>query len=176
MIGLLLLPGRQLLRGLRHRVETARGVLLLHASQQVGGFAQAVGRAAGIGRAGTLRTSPPHVIDGLPQTVERLLRRLLPAVGRLLRLTAGASAGSVTGGRSTRLSAALALLALAPLTLALLALTLLALALLALALSLPAILRKLLLHLLLELFGFALQHFLLPFLFGRLLAVALLLG
>ena len=43
-------------------------------------------------------------------------------------------------------------------------------------LSLLSFLTELLLHLPLELFGLALQHFLLPFLLGCLRAVALLLG
>ncbi len=108
----------------------------------------------------------------MTQTVERLLSRLLPAVCGLLRirllgirgvriiaagrLAAGATAGATAGGRTSRLASCLT-----P-----------ALALL----SLPAISRKLLLHLPLELLRLALQHFLLPFLLGSLLAVALLLG
>ena len=83
VIGLLLLLGRQLIGGLGHRVEAAGGVLLLHAAKQVGGFAQAVGGAAGIGRAGILRGGAPHVVVGLAQAVERLLGRLLAAVGGL---------------------------------------------------------------------------------------------
>ena len=84
VIRLLLLLGRQLIGRLGHRVEAAGGVLLLHAAQQVGGFAQAVGGAAGIGRAGALRGGAPHVVVGLAQAVERLLGRLLAAVGGLL--------------------------------------------------------------------------------------------
>ena len=84
-IRLLLLPRRQLFGRLGHRVEAAGGVLLLHAAQQVGGFAQAVGGAAGIGRAGILRGGALHVVVGLAQAVERLLGRLLAAVGGLIR-------------------------------------------------------------------------------------------
>ena len=65
VIGLLLLPGGQLIGGLGHGVEAAGGVLLLQAAQQVGGLAQAVGGAAGIGRAGTLRGGAAHVFVGL---------------------------------------------------------------------------------------------------------------
>jgi hypothetical protein len=84
MIGLLLLFVRQLSGRLGHRVEAAGGVLLLHAAKQIRGFAQAVGRAAGIGRAGILGSGAPHVVVGLTQTVERLLGRLragLPRTG-----------------------------------------------------------------------------------------------
>jgi hypothetical protein len=85
VIRLLLLLGRQLIGRLGHRVETAGGVLLLRAAQQIGGFAQAIGRAAGIGGAGILGGRAPHVFVGLAQAVERLLGRLLAAVGGLLR-------------------------------------------------------------------------------------------
>jgi hypothetical protein len=80
-IGLLLLPGRQLLGCLGHRVEAAGGVLLLHATKQVGGFAQAVGGSAGIGGAGILGSGSLHVVLGLAQAVERLLGGLLAAIG-----------------------------------------------------------------------------------------------
>ncbi len=85
MIGLLLLPPSQLFGGLRHRVEAAGGILLLHSAKQVGGFAQAVGGAAGIGRAGILGGGALHVVGGLAQAVERLLRRLPAAVCGLVR-------------------------------------------------------------------------------------------
>ena len=87
MIRLLLLPGRQLIGRLGHRVEAAGGVLLLRAAKQVGGFAQAVGGAAGIGRAGILGGGALHVFVGLAQAVERLLRGLLAAVGGLFART-----------------------------------------------------------------------------------------
>jgi hypothetical protein len=54
VVGLLLLPRRQLVGRLGHRVEAAGGVLLLRAAQQVCGFAQAVCGAAGVGGAGIL--------------------------------------------------------------------------------------------------------------------------
>jgi hypothetical protein len=43
VICLLLLPGCKLVGGLGHRIETACGVLLLHAAKQVRSLAQAVG-------------------------------------------------------------------------------------------------------------------------------------
>ena len=84
MIGLLLLLGRQLFGRLRHRVEPARGVLLLRAAQQIGRLAQAVGRTPRIGRTRILRRRALHIVIGLSQAVERLLRRLLAAIGGLL--------------------------------------------------------------------------------------------
>ena len=57
MIRLLLLPGRQLFGRLGHRVEAAGCVLLLHAAEQVGGLAQAVGGTAGIGRTALWETA-----------------------------------------------------------------------------------------------------------------------
>ena len=196
-IGLRFLLRRQLFGGLGHGIETAGGILLLHAAQQVGSFAQAVGGAARIGRAGALGDGALHVFVGLTQTVKRLLSRLLAAVGGLgggllricgpraffcghrtgLRtsrlpaalacLPAGLSAGLPGSGSALTLLARLALLTLLPLLSLLTLLSLLAL----------LILTQLLLHLPLELLRIALQHFLLPFLFGSLLcAVALLLG
>ena len=104
VIRLLLLPGRQLIGRLGHRVEAAGGVLLLHAAKQVGGFAQAVGGAAGIGRAGILGDGAPHVVVGLAQAVERLLGRLLAAVGGLVRGLLGiAQALAAVAGRPLRL-------------------------------------------------------------------------
>ena len=88
MIRLLLLAGGQLIGGLGHRVEATGGVLLLHAAKEVGGLAQAVGGAAGIGCAGILRSGALHVVVGLAQTVERLLGGLLAAVGGLFALLA----------------------------------------------------------------------------------------
>ena len=85
MVRLLLLLGCQLIRRLRHGVDAARGVLLLRPTEQVGSFAQAVGRAAGIGRTGVLRSRAPHIVIGLTQAIERLLRRLLAAVSGLIR-------------------------------------------------------------------------------------------
>src|SRR5579863_1689182 len=85
VIRLLLLAGRQLIGRLGHRVEATGGVLLLHASKKIGGLAEAVGRAAGIGRAGVLGGGALHVLVGLAQAVERLLGRLLAAVGGLFR-------------------------------------------------------------------------------------------
>ncbi len=84
VIGLLLLPGSQLVGGLRHGIEAAGGVLLFQTTEQVGGFAQAIGRAARIGCAGILRDGALHVLVGLAQAVERLLRGLLAAVGGLV--------------------------------------------------------------------------------------------
>jgi len=49
LIRLLLLPCRELLGGLRHGADASAGILLLHASEQVCGLAQAVGRATGVG-------------------------------------------------------------------------------------------------------------------------------
>ena len=165
VIRLLLLLGGQLIGCFGHRVEATRGVLLLHAAKQIGGLAQAVGGAAGVGRTGILGDGPPHVVAGLPQAVERLLRRLLAAVGGLLRGLPGIDAAGCTArlsarlpGSGTALTALLPLLSLLPL------------------LALLAILSKLLLHLLLELLRLALQHFLLPLLLGGLGAVPLLLG
>jgi hypothetical protein len=85
LIGSLFLLGRQLLGGLCHRIETTRGVLLLLAAQQIGSFAQTVGRPARVGRIGPLGSGAAHVFVGLAQAVERLLGRLLPVVGLLLR-------------------------------------------------------------------------------------------
>ena len=173
MIGLLLLPCRQLIGLLCHRVETAGGVLLLHAAEQIGGLAQAVGGAPGISRAGTLGSGAPHVVVCLTQAIERLLGGLLTAVRSLVRgllRIAGASlaaalarlAARLTGrrltGSGTTLAALRARLSLLPL------------------LSLLTILRQLLLHLSLQLFRLALQHLLLPLLLGGLGAVALLLS
>ncbi len=83
-IGLLLLLGGQLIGCLSHRIEAAGGVLLLEAGEQVGRFSQAIGGSAGIGRAGVLGGGAPHVIVGLAQAIERLLGRLLAAIGGLL--------------------------------------------------------------------------------------------
>jgi hypothetical protein len=88
VIGLLLLPGRQLIGCLGHRVEAAGGILLLRSTKQIGGLPQAISGAARIGRAGILRDGALHVVVGLAQAVERLLRLLrclLAAVGGLLR-------------------------------------------------------------------------------------------
>src|SRR5580658_1071805 len=83
VIRLLFLLGGQLIGRFSHGVQAAGGVLLLHAAEQIGGLAQAVGGAAGVGRTGILGDGAPHVVIGLAQAVERLLRRLLAAVGGL---------------------------------------------------------------------------------------------
>jgi len=100
VVRLLLLPGRQLIGRLGHRLEAAGGVLLLHSAKQVGGFAQTVGGAPGIGRAGIPGDGALEVFIGLTQAVERLLGRLLAAVGSLVRglLWIGA-VGTVLAGR-----------------------------------------------------------------------------
>jgi hypothetical protein len=85
LIRLLLLLGGQLIGRLGHGVEVAGCVLLLRASKQAFGFAQAVGGAAGIGRAGILGGGALHVLVGLAQAVERLLGGLLATVGGLVR-------------------------------------------------------------------------------------------
>ena len=77
LVRLLLLPGRQLIGGLGHRAETAGGVLLLHAAKQIGGFAQAIGGAAGIGRAGIPGHGALHVVIGLAQTVQKTAKILV---------------------------------------------------------------------------------------------------
>jgi hypothetical protein len=91
-IGLLLLLGRQSIGRFGHRVEPAGVVLLLNAAQQIGGLAQAVGGAAGIGRSGIARHCAPHIVVSLSQSVERLLGCLLAAVGGLLRGLPGTGA------------------------------------------------------------------------------------
>jgi len=86
---LLFLLLRQAVGGLRHGVEAGGGVLLFDSAKQIGGFAQAVGGAAGIGRAGILRGGAAHVVAGLAQAVERLLGGLLASGGGLTRGLAG---------------------------------------------------------------------------------------
>ncbi len=100
MIRLLLLLLRQLIGGLGHRVETAGGVLLLHAAKSIAGLAEAVGGAARFGGAGILTDGAAHVVVGLFQAVERLLARLLAAVGGLGGRLLGVA------GRVARLSGA----------------------------------------------------------------------
>ena len=198
MVGLLLLFRCQLLSRLCHRAEATGGILLLRTTQQIAGFAQTICGAAGIGGAGTLGGCAFHIFVRLVQAVECLLCTLLTAVGRLLRGLpgirctlrgtglSGLTSLSTTLTRRTLTRRTLSgsrrtlLTLLAPALLTLLALlsllSLLSLGLLAL-LTLLRLLGKLLLHLLLKLRRFALQHFLLPFLFGRLRsAIALLLS
>ena len=163
-IRLLLLLCRQSIGRLGHGVETAGGILLLQTAQQVGGFAQAVGGAPGVGRAGLLGGGALHVVVGLAQAVERLLGCLLAAVGAGIALA---------GGGTARLPAALARLSAGLPGCGTALLPLLALRTL---LSLLTVLSELLFHLPLELLRFALQHFLLPFFFGGPDAIALLLG
>jgi hypothetical protein len=63
---------------------------LFDSAKQIGGFAQAVGGSAGIGRAGILGGGAAHIVAGLAQTIERLLGGLLAAAGGLIRgLTGG---------------------------------------------------------------------------------------
>jgi hypothetical protein len=85
LIGLLLLLSRHLLGFFLHRVEAAGRVLLLRSTQESGRFTQTLGRAARIGSARIRRGGPLHVFVGLAQTIQRLLSRLLTAVGGLLR-------------------------------------------------------------------------------------------
>jgi hypothetical protein len=57
----------------RHLVETSVGVLLLRASEQVGGFAEAVGGAAGFGVTLLPGRGAAHVVVSLLQAFESLL-------------------------------------------------------------------------------------------------------
>lgn len=87
VIGLLLLARGELVGRLRHGTETPGGILLLAPGEEVGRLAQAIGGAARIGGAGVLRSGALHVLIGLAEAIESLLRCLLAAVSSLL--TAG---------------------------------------------------------------------------------------
>lgn len=84
-VGLLLLLSRHLLGVFRHRIETTGGVLLLRSAQESGRFPQTLGRASRVSRTRIRRGRTLHVFVGLAQTIQRLLSRLLTAVGGLLR-------------------------------------------------------------------------------------------
>ena len=101
VIRLLLLLVGQLFGRLRHGIQATGGILLLCAAEQIGGFAQAIGRAPGIGRTGVARCRGAlHVFVGLAQTIKRLLGRLLTRVGclfgGLLGITRTAAATSLS--------------------------------------------------------------------------------
>jgi hypothetical protein len=83
MICLLLLSRSQLIGRLRHGVQAAGSILLLHTAEQIRGLTQTVGCTTGIGRTGGLGGRALHIVGSLPQAVERLLGRLLATVSRL---------------------------------------------------------------------------------------------
>ncbi|HLY65932.1 MAG TPA: hypothetical protein VKU60_10395, partial [Chloroflexota bacterium] len=111
-------------------------LLVLDAAQQVGGFLQAFSGTAGIGRALICGIRALHVLAGLLDLVKSLLDAGVVAALRALRAAIGSGLPGLAG------LAGLAGVAL-------------------LALTLLPVLGHLL-HLLLQLFGFAPQHFLLP--------------
>ena len=162
---------RELAGLLRKVVQLLRRVLMLHPVQDVASFLQTIScaplpRGSLLGTAVLLALGALHVLGGFLQTIESLLQ---------LRRSDGANAAG-----AARLSGLLAgLLSLLSLLTGLALLTRLALlSLLALLPLLPwLLLRRVatlqLLHLLLELFGLAPQHFLLPALLERLLLILL---
>ena len=64
-------PASQAIGFVRHRIQTAVGMLLLRATKQIGGFAQAVGGAARFGAARLRRGACRHWLR--LQTIEGLL-------------------------------------------------------------------------------------------------------
>lgn len=105
VVGLLLLSGGELFGRLGHGADSTGCVLLLQSAEEVGGLAETVGRAPGIGGAGTACRGASHVVIRLAQAVERLLCRLASAVGGLGAVGSGTI---LLGGGAARLSAALA--------------------------------------------------------------------
>jgi hypothetical protein len=72
-IRLVVFAFRQAIGLASHRIESARGLLLLHAAQQIRGFPEPVGSAAGLGLTLLSGGRATHIVACLPQPVERLL-------------------------------------------------------------------------------------------------------
>ena len=72
-VGLLALFGGQAIRFASQRIELAGGLFLLLATQQIGGFAQALGGTTGVGFTLPLRGRAAHVVAGLANAVQGLL-------------------------------------------------------------------------------------------------------